>query len=227
MALATSRRVYIAVVTRGHPHFMSSAAMAALNGRAGAQPDYVWGNDIPHSRNVAVSRFLALDSTFGHMLFIDDDTAPPADALKKLLALNTDIATGVTPIKRNDLLMANVSNARLRERFAHWFPPLWPTGVFDVDACGTSCMLIRRAVLERLSAPVFPSGDDHDTAFCARAVQAGFTILCDASVRCEHYHIVEIGKLANCHDEQGYDSLRAVASYDRLCNPPKEYSCES
>lgn len=139
---------------------------------------------------------LALSAKFSHLLFVDDDTLIPRDTIVRLLALDADIATGITPIG-NDPPMTNVQRVRGE------FLPCWPTGCFDVETCGTSCMLIRTDVFEKLEWPWFSyyqarghkNAMSEDLPFCIAARDAGLTLRCDASVVCGHLKQIDLRRL--------------------------------
>lgn len=131
-----------------------------------------------------------------HLLFVDDDTIIPRDTIPKLLALDCEIATGITPIA-GDPPHTNVQTVKDK------FEPCWPEGVFDLEAAGTSCMLIRRDVFERLPFPWFTyyqqrgrkSAMSEDIPFCGAARAAGMRIRCDASVICGHMKHIDIRRM--------------------------------
>ena len=55
---------------------------------------------VDNARNEIVKAFLESDCT--HLLFIDSDTIPPLDALKRLLAHDKPIISAITPIVEID-----------------------------------------------------------------------------------------------------------------------------
>ena len=173
------------------------------------------------ARNELVRQFLESDAMY--LMFIDDDTPVPADAIVRLLALDVDIATGVTPFRYGAHgpagLRANVvrrngdvpARARAAEHLLSvqdhnkksLWEPLWPDDVFDVWHCGTSCMLLRRRVFEEIPFPWFQYYQDdkggfqtEDVHFCTKARNAGLTMRCDGMVRCGHINKVDLAQFA-------------------------------
>lgn len=159
---------------------------------------------VDNARNEIVEEFLKSDCT--HLFFIDSDTIPPEDALEKLLALDTDIATGITPIIELDENRINDSSGFYKRSNILGIDDKLvepDTGIQDAKAVGGSCVLIKRAVLEKLKKPIFrfvykdchPEGVyfggtkdmmSEDYYFCAKALGEGFKIKCDASVIARH-----------------------------------------
>jgi hypothetical protein len=159
---------------------------------------------VDNARNEIVETFLKSDCT--HLFFIDSDTIPPEDAIEKLLALDADIASGITPIIELDQNRINDSSGFYKRSNVLGMDNelLQPnTGIHDMKAAGGSCLLIKRKVLEELSTPAFrfiykdchPEGVSfagkkdmmsEDYYFCAKALGKGFTLKCDTSIMCRH-----------------------------------------
>jgi len=148
------------------------------------------------ARNVIVENFLKTDAT--HLWMIDADTIPPPDALEILLAVDVDIATGITPILRQGSRTSNIYEdtsgvpMELKDT-EHKKKP------FPIAGCGAACLLIRREVLEKVGKPWFAEvwGDDgthmsEDVFFGNRATEEGFTLTCVPTVVCGHARSVII-----------------------------------
>lgn len=152
---------------------------------------------VDNARNEIVEEFLKSDCT--HLLMIDSDTIPPMDALDKLLALDLDIVTGLTPIIEHDASRQNDSNGfykkynavNLNDEFTQA-----NVGVIDIRGCGGSCLMIKRHVLEKMKYPWFrfKYEDDHgkstfigeDVYFIMMSIANGFKPKADTSVICGH-----------------------------------------
>lgn len=143
---------------------------------------------------------------FTHLLFVDADTVPPADALKRLLSHDKDIVSGLTPIFRvdpktgegqtfdncfthfdTDEKTGKVKQTHMAQR---------GTGLQKIIRCGSSCILIKREVFEALEAPYYeflynPDHTEHirseDIHFCDKAKAEGFELWADTDVACQHY----------------------------------------
>lgn len=140
---------------------------------------------------------------FTHLLFIDADTIPPADVLEKLLAHDKDIISGLTPIlhyDRQKMTWGTMDNCfthqdKDKDGQIRTHAVQRNTGLHKIWRCGTSCLLIKKEVFEKLEKPYFKFEFDEeilkpkrseDLYFCDKAHEAGFEIWCDSSVICNH-----------------------------------------
>lgn len=147
---------------------------------------------VDNARNEIVEEFLKSDAT--HLLFVDSDTLPPIDAIDKLLAVNQPIVSGLTPI---------IEINEKEEIYRKWncvgvdSRHLEPNkGVLPIIGAGSSCILIKREVFEKLERPWyrFLYEDDNgkktlvseDIHFLAKAVGKKIPAYCDTSVICKH-----------------------------------------
>jgi len=159
---------------------------------------------IERARNQCVEYVLNNKVHYTHMLFIDADTIPPALGLLKLLHADKDIVTGMTPMLQYDpeiksfASMYNCFTRKYREdgTLERTEAPEENTGLIKIDRCGSSFIMIKREVLEKLEKPLykFDFNDDYtqhdrseDLRFCDNAREAGFDVWCDTSVVCNHY----------------------------------------
>lgn len=206
-------KVLVAVPTMGamHPNLVAHLVQ--------------WGRDFPpnqvsfyfsfkvspvdRARNDIVRYFLENDAGFTHLLFIDADTIPPVDGLKRLLSHDKAIVSGLTPILRFD------DQSKAWETFDNCFTHVEDcpdgttkthmaerrTGLQEVYRCGASCVLINREVFEALKKPYYEflyneDGTRHtrseDIHFCDKAREAGFTLWADTEVICRHHKDVVI-----------------------------------
>lgn len=153
---------------------------------------------VDNARNEIVSEFLRGDHT--HLFWIDSDTIPPAEALEKLLALDTDIASAVTPIVEYDDARKNSdSNGFYRKMNCVDLTNNFVkenTGTVEIQGAGGSCVLVKRAVYEKMKGPWyrFRYEDDNgkectvgeDISFVAFARSLGFKAYADTSIICGH-----------------------------------------
>lgn len=141
---------------------------------------------------------------FTHLFFIDSDTIPPADALERLLAHDKDIVSGLTPIlhyDREKMAWGTLDNCFTHEEVdekdgkTRTHSVERNTGMHKIWRAGTSCLLIKKEVFEKLAKPYFKFEFDEDLLrpvrsedlyFCDKAHEAGFEIWCDSSVICNH-----------------------------------------
>jgi cellulose synthase/poly-beta-1,6-N-acetylglucosamine synthase-like glycosyltransferase len=154
---------------------------------------------VDNARNEIVRTFLKSDCT--HLLFIDSDTMPPPDAIEKLLKVNQPIVSGLTPIIELD--------EKTRDPWRKWNCVGYDgnhvkphTGILPIKGAGSSCILIRREVFEKIPDPWyrFVYEDDNgkkvfngepliiseDVHFIMQAVSRQIPAFCDTSIICGH-----------------------------------------
>lgn len=170
------------------------------------------------ARNKICQIFLKSDCDT--LWMIDDDTIPPKnfpDVLEADGDIVTPIIVGAQPMDDGKLGLFNV--AYLKNSAGNWRTMNWEvrdTGIIDIDAAGTGCLLIKRHVIEdpRMHLPkqfidVFgnpqeldeteppalfqikrkPNGvwiSGEDLTFCDRAKQLGYSIKLHTGVVCGH-----------------------------------------
>lgn len=152
---------------------------------------------VDNARNEIVREFLKSDCT--HLFFVDSDTIPPVNAIKKLLAADKPIVSALTPIVEHDEARKNDSNGFYRKLNAvgeHGKHLNEYVGLVPIIGAGGSCILIRREVFEKMQYPWyrFQYQDDNgketivgeDIYFTAMAKSAGFQPWAETSVICKH-----------------------------------------
>ncbi len=148
---------------------------------------------VDNARNQIVKYFLESDAT--HLLFVDSDTIPPLDALKRLLAHDKLIISALTPI----IELNNETGDYWRkwncvdQNDQHMKPH---TGTRQCKGAGGSCILIKREVFEQLEAPYyrFVYNDDtgkpvvvgEDIYFTINCLSKGIKTYADTSILCQH-----------------------------------------
>ncbi|MEK6964401.1 MAG: glycosyltransferase family A protein [Nanoarchaeota archaeon] len=143
------------------------------------------------SRNVLRQKIL--DEGYDYFLSLEQDLLPPVDVIERLLNHHKEIVTGVyykegvhagkkVPYallyieQQGKLVLAHPERLKGKE-------------LLPINACGLGCILIHRAVLEKISFRKPTSGvAQDDMMFCYDAQKAGFTLYADPTVICEHLH---------------------------------------
>lgn len=147
------------------------------------------GSIIDINRNRIVER---IEGT--HVLFLDDDVLPPKDAAIKLLDSGKDVITGLYFHRQApffpQIYQKNIKNGELYDAIQRW-----PEEVFQIDACGMGCCLIKKSVFETLDKPYFRTeladgtGNrkrGEDLYFCRQVQEKGGTIWADGGVVSGH-----------------------------------------
>jgi len=148
---------------------------------------------VEKARNAIAKTFLETDCT--HLFQIDADTIPPLDALVKLLALDTDMATAITPIVNREELTSNLFMGSGKDGDAMpWEEAINKKEPFEIKGVGMACILIKREVFEKVGTPFytdawFKDGSycEGDINFCGKAIDAGFKLVVDPTIICGHY----------------------------------------
>ena len=135
-----------------------------------------------------------LQGNADYLLFVDSDMMWGKDAIFKLLEADKDIITGLITNRRQGQTQRAICYVRADDVVV-WIKDLpSETELFQIDACGTAFMLIKRKVLETLGYDCFDriivdgkkSGFQEDVNFCIRAKDKGFQIWCDPQVKVGH-----------------------------------------
>lgn len=145
----------------------------------------VYGMTIDRGYTEAV--FQAIRDGATHLMCIEDDTFPPLDAIARLLAHNKDIVCGWYP-KRQPGPRVGVPII-LRDGIRQTFDtPDETTDLVELYTVPMGCTLIKTSVFERLEMPWFVTTAQlsQDSFFSQKARDAGYTLWCDPTIRCEH-----------------------------------------
>lgn len=192
-------KVLVAIPTMGSVHTMLLVTLSAwiVEAQSGLYDLSLYPTinmqPVERARNHIVDEFLKTDCT--HLLFVDSDTIPPLDALKRLLAHDKPIMSAITPIieidgRKNPWRKWNC----IDENDLHVNPN---TGVKKVKGAGASCILIKREVFENMEQPYyeFRYQDDNgkektiseDIYFVIKNLAKGVETFADTSIICQHY----------------------------------------
>ena len=147
---------------------------------------FFYGYQIDQIRNLIAHWAVNYDYLFA----VDSDIVFKSDTLKKLLAHDRDVVSGLyiqrKPGKHILEVYRNGNNIPYRE--------IKNRGLVEIDGCGFGCVLVKSNVLRDVGYPqfVYRSAIDHantlseDVYFCSRAKEKGFRIFADTSILCEH-----------------------------------------
>ena len=142
---------------------------------------------IDRMRNISAK--MALEHEFDYLMFIDDDVIIPLNAYDQLKALDVDIAAAWVIIRGYPF--ENMFFKRdPKDNSLHNYEVERGPGVYDVDAVGFSCCLIKCSLLKKVNPPWFVTGpfNTEDIYFCMKARQQfpETTIVVDAGLECAH-----------------------------------------
>lgn len=144
--------------------------------------------------NIAQVRNLIADWVvrgYDYLFAVDSDITFKPDTLKKLLAVDKDVVSGVYRQRKKDTIIelwdseGRVYNEKIL---------LSDLKLIEVGGCGFGCVLVKRQVLETVGYPQFEyhSALDHsntfseDADFCKKARTKGFGVYAHIDVMCGH-----------------------------------------
>lgn len=163
------------------------------------------GRPIPNNRNQIVRKFLAGD--WDYLFMLDDDTYPIKNPFI-LLEHDKPVVAGVYPGRGSLGVHFHVykwGDNFPEEFFCKHYDPEDRVGLRQVDAIATGCMLIKREVLEEMtatkgySAPFEDLFDEDgvlitndDLAFCKKCWELGIEVWADWDLVCDHFKTVSL-----------------------------------
>ena len=157
------------------------------------EPMIVEGSLIYDSRDTIAQ--YALEHDYDYILYVDSDMVFTADDVKRLLAHDADIVSGLYITRSGDNKNVCYKEIITRRRFPYRPPKLIidtaTTGYAPVAACGFGFCLIKIEVIRNMSKrykSLFEpfKGVGEDIAFCIRARRCGYKIFTDRDVKLGH-----------------------------------------
>lgn len=159
------------------------------------------GSLIYTSRNDLATKSIQMDADF--VFWLDSDMVFRPDTLVTMLKTiqenDIDILTGLYFRRVPPYSPVIFDKLKMNGNVCEWseFKDI-PEGLFEVGGCGFGCVLMRTDVFldvqSRFGNMFAPMGNNgEDLAFCMRARECGFKIICDPSVICGHvgYSVVD------------------------------------
>lgn len=126
---------------------------------------------------------------FDYLFAVDHDITFAPDTLKKMLAHDVDVVSGVyrqrVPEQKIEIYDLN----QVRMKMEDLDKPL-----VQIGGCGFGCVLVKKVVLTQIGYPQFeyhPALDHNNTIsedndFCRKVTNAGYFIWCDPTIKCGH-----------------------------------------
>lgn len=148
---------------------------------------YFFGYQVDQIRNLIAH----WASNYDYLFAVDSDMSFAPDTLKKLLAHDKDVVSGLyiqrKPGQHILEIYRNGTNVPYND--------IRGLGLIEVDGCGFGCVLVKSDVIRSIGYPqfVYKSALDHaytvseDTYFCLKAKEKGFRIWADTSILCGHH----------------------------------------
>jgi GT2 family glycosyltransferase len=174
------------------PHRTVISLLATAE-RGKVEPMLVEGSLVYDARDAIVNA--AIERGYDYILFADSDMVFSAEDLKKLLAHDVGIVSGLYISRDGRNQNVIYKEIITRRRFPYRQPKLivddTSTGFAPVSACGFGFALVKvevvKCMLKKFKSLFEPfKGVGEDIAFCIRAKQCGYTIYCDRDVKLGH-----------------------------------------
>lgn len=145
---------------------------------------------------------MAIDMDADYIFWMDSDMTFRQDCLLKMIetleANDLDILTGLYFRRVPPYSPVLFDRLEMRGNICSWseFKSL-PDGLFEIGGCGFGCLLAKTDVfldgLARYGNMFTPIGNNgEDIAFCVRAREMGYKIMCDPSMVCGHIGYVTV-----------------------------------
>ena len=137
----------------------------------------------------------AVDKDYDYVLYVDSDMVFNADDLRRLLAHQVGICSGLYVTRAGERKNVAYSKVITRRRFPYRAPKLiednGTSGFAPVSACGFGFCLVKVSVLKcmlKYYKGLFDpfKGVGEDIAFCLRAKRIGFKTFIDRDVKLGH-----------------------------------------
>ena len=199
--LETERpKVLVAVCNEGwiRPEVTNALIKIALDSRVDKK--IVYPNSRPYENNLSHIANKVRREMWDYLLIIDCDNPPTKNPLD-LCFLNLDIVGCPTP-QWNEVDSFPIYWVAMDKVKGGWKPHKSTSGLQEVDAVGTGCMLIHRRVLESLQAPFTRKWNKDGTMntgvdfnFCQKAKEKGFKIYAHYDYPCDHFKELSLIKV--------------------------------
>ena len=145
---------------------------------------------------------MAIQNGSDYIFWMDSDMTFPQDALLRMIDTleenNLDILTGLYFRRVPPYTPVLFDRLEMNGNICSWseFHSI-PAGLFEIGGCGFGCLLMRTDVFfdgqARYGNMFTPIGNNgEDIAFCVRAREMGYKIMCDPSIRCGHVGYVQV-----------------------------------
>lgn len=162
---------------------------------------------------------------FDYLFAVDHDVTFAPDTLKKMLAHDVDVVSGVyrqrVPEQKIEIYDLNQQRMKMEQ--------LYGKPLVQIGGCGFGCVLVKQVVLARIGYPQFeyhPALDHNNTIsedndFCKKVTNAGYFIWCDPTILCGHIGTTTLHVEVNFNPVQS--RLRDLAARDDQPRDHVEY----
>lgn len=153
---------------------------------------YFYGYNIDQVRNLIADWVV---KGYDYLFSVDSDIAFAPDTLKRLLAHDVDMASGLYIQRKPGQHILEVYEHNDRGGVSNIpYGKIAGRGLVEIASCGFGCVLVKAQVVKAIPYPQFKyhSAIDHnntiseDVDFCRKALDRGFKIWADTAIHCRH-----------------------------------------
>jgi FkbM family methyltransferase len=153
---------------------------------------YFYGYNIDQVRNLIADWVVR---GYDYLFSVDSDIAFAADTLKRLLAHDRDMVSGLYIQRKPGQHILEVYEHNAQGGVSNIpYGKIKGRGLVEIASCGFGCVLVKAEVMRAIPYPHFKyhSAIDHsntiseDVDFCRKALARGFKIWADTGIQCRH-----------------------------------------
>ena len=153
---------------------------------------YFYGYNIDQVRNLIADWVV---KGYDYLFSVDSDIAFPPDTLKKLLAHNVDMVSGLYIQRKPGQHILEVYESNSNGGVSNIpYEKIAGRGLVEIAGCGFGCVLVKAEVMRAIPYPhfVYHSAIDHrntiseDVDFCRKTRERNFKIWADTTIHCRH-----------------------------------------
>jgi len=158
-------------------------------------------DSFPVDRNRNEAAFVAQMYNASWIMFLDSDMTFPPDIIPQLMSHQQPIVAGMY-FHKSRPHMPVIYNKKGDKPHVYDHVVSYPKyDLFEVDMTGMGCMLVNTEVFSKMEMPYFgyqSTREDglmnvtEDVLFCQKAKQAGYKIMIDPMVKCNHIRTEEV-----------------------------------
>ena len=188
------KKILIAIPTAKNIEPETFKSIYDLEVPAGYSVDfqYFYGYNIDQVRNLIADWVVR---GYDYLFSVDSDIAFASDTLKRLLAHDVDMASGLYIQRKPGQHILEVYEHNAQGGVNNIpYEKIKGRGLVEIASCGFGCVLVKGEVMRAIPYPhfVYHSAIDHrntvseDVDFCKKALAKGFKIWADTDIQCRH-----------------------------------------
>jgi FkbM family methyltransferase len=196
---------------------------------------YFFGYNIDQVRNL-IAKWIV--DGYDYLFSVDYDVSFPKDTLKRLLAHDVDLVSGLYIQRKHDQHTLEIYGWDDRGGVSNVpYEKIAGKGLVPIAGCGFGCVLIKKRVFEGIGYPwfVYHSALSHmdtvseDVDFCTKAHAKGFKMFADTTLMVDHHgsNIYRVGEISSNPKAPFMDPVKArviqLANMDLMPAEHKQY----